>query len=67
MTRALVVVFLAGLLVAGAAAQPAPRGWDQLSPEEQRRAWENYQHYQRLPEQRKRSLEEGWQRYQAMF
>jgi len=43
-----------------------PRPWHQLSPDEQRRAWENYRRYQQLPENKQRSLEERYQRFQAM-
>jgi len=31
-----------------------------LSPDEQRRAWENYRRYQQLPENKQRSLEERY-------
>ncbi len=51
-----------------AAAQPGPGGrpWGQLSPEERQRAWENYQRYRELPEQRQRSLEQRHRQFQAL-
>ena len=49
------VLMLAVSLAAAvpAAAQWYARDWQQLSPEEQRRAWDNYRRYQQLPQQRR--------------
>ena len=54
------------LAAATAGAQPYGRPWHELSPDEQQRAWENYQRYQRLPEQRRRSMEERYRQFRAM-
>jgi len=69
MRRSLLILFLAALVLvpAGASAQPRTgRPWEQLSPEEQWRAWENYQRYQRLPQGRQRFMERRYQRFQAL-
>ena len=42
------------------------RPWQSLTPEEQWRAWENYQRYQQLPEQRQRMLQKRWEQFRAM-
>jgi len=57
MSRALAIVLLALTLAAPAAAQWNGRRWQELSPEEQERAWENYQRYQQLPDQRRDMIE----------
>jgi hypothetical protein len=58
---------LAVLLAASpVAAQWYARDWQQLSPEEQRRAWENYRRYQQLPEQRRQQYENRYQRFQTL-
>jgi Spy/CpxP family protein refolding chaperone len=55
------------LLASAAAAQPwGGRPWQQLSPEERQRAWDNYQRYRELPEQRQRMLERRYRQFQAM-
>ena len=62
------VVMLAAVSAVGApggAQTPPPRPWQQLSPEEQRRAWENYQRYQALPEQRQRMIDKRFQQFQT--
>ena len=51
---------------APASAQWGGRAWQQLSPEEQRRAWQNYQRYQQLPEERQKMLERRYQQFRAM-
>ena len=53
-------------LVATPAGAQGWRAWDQLSPEEQRRAWDNYQRYQQLPEQRQRMIERRYQQFQTL-
>ena len=60
-----VVLLLVPLLASPVGAQ-GWRGWDQLSPEEQRRAWDNYQRYQQLPQQRQRMIERRYQQFQTM-
>ena len=42
------------------------RPWQSLTPEEQWRAWENYQRYQQLPEQRQKNLERRYQQFRDM-
>ena len=42
------------------------RPWQSLTPEEQWRAWENYQRYQQLPEERQKMLERRYQQFRAM-
>jgi len=42
------------------------RPWQSLTPEEQWRAWENYQRYQQLPEQRQRMLQKRGEQFRAM-
>ena len=41
------------------------RPWQSLTPEEQWRAWENYQRYQQLPEQRQR-LRQNYDTYRGL-
>ncbi len=50
MTRCAALLLLLLPLVATPAGAQGWRAWDQLSPEEQRRAWDNYQRYQQLRE-----------------
>ena len=42
------------------------RGWFDLTPDEQRRAWENYQRYQRMPDRQRGRIEQRYQAYQAL-
>jgi hypothetical protein len=42
------------------------RTWEQLTPEEQRRAWDNYQRWQQLNSQQQRMLEQRYRRFQAL-
>lgn len=60
---------LLGLALCGAAAEVSaqrPRPWQQLSPEEQQRAWDNYQRYRQLPEGRQRFMERRYEKFRAM-
>src|SRR5206468_3921044 len=69
MRRALCLLAFWAACAAGvpAGAQQGPaRPWQQLSPEEQRRAWENYQRYQALPEQRQRMIDRRFQQFQTL-
>ncbi|TMB53542.1 MAG: DUF3106 domain-containing protein [Deltaproteobacteria bacterium] len=66
MKRLGIVALLTAVLAAPVVRAQQPRPWHQLSPDEQRRAWENYRRYQQLPEHKQRSLEERYQRFQAM-
>lgn len=52
-------------VAACAAAEPA-RGWFDLTPEEQQRAWDNYQQYQRMPEHQRGRIEQRQQTFQAL-
>src|SRR4029077_4768734 len=54
------------LALPAAAQQWGGRPWHQLTPEEQQRAWQNYQRYQQLPEQRQRMIERRYQQFQAL-
>ena len=58
------VALVLGLL-ANAGAQPS-RGWFDLSPEEQQRAWDNYQRYQRMPDHQRGRIEQRYQAFQAL-
>ncbi|MFN8543281.1 MAG: DUF3106 domain-containing protein [Candidatus Binatia bacterium] len=63
-------VFVAAALVAAATGraggQSVPRGWDDLSPEEQRRAWQNYERYRQLPEPKRQQLERRYEEFRAL-
>lgn len=57
----------AGVLVASvAAAQWSGRPWESLSPEEQQRAWDNYQRYHNMPDGRQRMIDRRYQQFQQM-
>src|SRR5439155_1591774 len=59
---AAIAVLVLALGARGARAQEwNGRPWQSLTPEEQRRAWENYQRYQQLPEERQKMLERRYQ------
>ncbi len=67
MTRRLRAALLGVLLAAApAAAQHPVRDWGELSPQEQRRAWENYRRYQQLPRERRELYENRFQRFQTL-
>lgn len=63
LTRA---TLLALALVTPAAAQGGGRGWFDLAPDEQQRAWQNYQRYQRIPERQRGRIEQRYQAFQAL-
>ena len=63
---ALLALVGALLLASPAGAQRYARDWSDLSPDEQRRAWDNYQRYQQLPQNRRDQYDQRFQRYQAM-
>ena len=64
---AAIAVLVLALGARGARAQEwNGRPWQSLTPEEQRRAWENYQRYQQLPEERQKMLERRYQQFRAM-
>jgi hypothetical protein len=57
------------LLLAGTpvgAQRPAGRGWQDLSPDERSRAWQNYQRYRQLPEHKQRTLDRRYQQFRSM-
>lgn len=60
------LALLLALGTAVAQGPPTPRGWEQLSPQEQRRARENWERYQKMPAPQRRALDERFQRFQAM-
>ena len=66
MTRRLVVMALALAVAVPARAQRYARDWRELSPDEQRRAWENYQRYQQLPQRRRDQYEQRFRRFQTL-
>jgi hypothetical protein len=45
-------------------AQRYVRDWNQLSPQEQQRAWDNYRRYQQMPQQRRDTIDNRFQRFQ---
>src|SRR5436309_2268435 len=63
---AIAVVLLALAAPAARAQERHGRPWQELTPEEQWRAWENYQRYQQLPEERQKMLERRYQQFRAM-
>src|SRR5205085_541699 len=66
--RTAIRVAALGLLLspAVAGAQWPTRGWQDLSPTDRQRAWENYQRYEQLPEDRRRMIERRYQQFQQM-
>ncbi|HLK10491.1 MAG TPA: DUF3106 domain-containing protein [Candidatus Binatia bacterium] len=66
MRRAVIFAALALGIGAVSAVRGQSRGWDQLTPEEQWRAWQNYQRYQQLPEPKRRLLDQRFQQFRAM-
>ena len=66
MTRALRLGGLVAVVAATLVHAQQPRPWQQLTPEEQHRAWENYQRYEALPEQRQRMIERRFQQFQTL-
>src|SRR3989442_1467441 len=63
---AIAAVLIALAAPAGRAQERHGRPWQELTPEEQWRAWENYQRYQQLPEERQKMLERRYQQFRAM-
>src|SRR5262249_28107608 len=64
--RSVLAVMLLMATAAPSGAQRYVRDWQQLSPEEKQRAWDNYRRYQEMPQQRRNSLENNFQRFQSM-
>jgi hypothetical protein len=65
--RRVLLVALLGLALGGAsAARGQSRAWDQLTPEEQWKAWQNYQRYQQLPEPKRRLLDQRFEQFRAL-
>lgn len=71
--RRLLVVPVAALLLVGptadATGQPAFRRvqtWQQLTPDQKKRAIENFQQYQRLPQSSRQRLEKRYDRFQGL-
>jgi hypothetical protein len=64
------VVAVAGLLavLVGTVAhgQPQGRRWQDLTPQERERAWQNYQRYQQWPQAKQRALDQRYQQYQSL-
>jgi len=66
MTRYAALLLLLLPLVATPAGAQGWRAWDQPRPGVQRRAWDNFQRYQQLPEQRQRMIERRYQQFQTL-
>jgi hypothetical protein len=62
----LAILGLVGLVLPAAGQQAGSRPWQQLTPEEQQRAWENYQRYQHMDAERQRMMEQRYRQFQAM-
>jgi hypothetical protein len=62
--RARLLALLGALLATAPAA--AQRPWNQLTPDEQRRAWENYQRYRALPEERREFMQRRWEQFREL-
>jgi uncharacterized protein DUF3106 len=71
------MVFAAALLalslnapVTAPHAQPAPlriaESWDDLSPGQRDRALKNYQHYMQLPDDKRRSIDQRYEKWKKM-
>lgn len=64
------LVAIAGLIVVLAAtaarSQPQGRSWQELTPDERARAWENYRRYHQWPQAKQRALDERYQHYQSL-
>lgn len=64
---------LALLLAVGSPAPSAAQGgirrvqgWEDLNPEQRRRALENYERYQKLPKDQQREIDQSWKRWRGM-
>lgn len=42
------------------------QSWDQLTPEQQNRAMQNFQRYQRMPEGSRERIQRGYQQFQGL-
>ena len=66
MTR-LAAIAMGLTLTATAVCAQEPRGtWDSLTPDQQRRALQNYERYRQLPEQKRHVIDERYRKFQAM-
>jgi hypothetical protein len=67
MTRlaAMVVGLVLGATVVRAQ-EPHGATWDSLTPDQQRRALQNYERYRQLPEQKRHVIDERYRKFQAM-
>ena len=66
---ALLALLLAAGSPAPSAAEGAIRraqGWEELNPEQRRRALENYERYQKLPKDEQREIDQSWKRWRGM-
>ena len=66
---AIAAVLLALAAPAVRAQERHGRPWQELTPEEQWRAWENYQRYQQfraMPPQERQRLRQNWDRYRDL-
>src|SRR6185369_3180075 len=60
-------IALVALAASIAGAQPwGGRPWNQLTPDEQERAWQNYRRYRQLPEEQQRGLERRYERFRSL-
>jgi hypothetical protein len=67
MTR-LAAIAMGLALSARAVSAQEPHGgtWDSLTPDQQRRALQNYERYRQLPEQKRHVIDERYRKFQAM-
>jgi len=65
MRGAVFVALLTVFVALGAAAEPAPR-WEELSDRERAQAWQNFEEYRQLPEDRRRFIERRYDRYRDL-
>ena len=64
--RLYAAIALVALAASVASAQSwGGRPWNDLSPEEQERAWQNYRRYRKLPQEQQR-LRDTYQRYRGL-
>ena len=67
---AIIVLFLAGSLVAGArlapGQTPSAESWGDLSPRERYQSLQNYWHHEQLPQARQREIEQRYERWRSM-
>ena len=66
MTRLAAIAMGVALSVTAVSAQEQGRAWDSLTPDQQRRALQNYERYRQLPDQKRHVIDERYRKFQAM-